>query len=120
MVRKSPKTEVTHTRKPQHFRPLPDDDGAYIFRDETYAYGLPKPATFAKWASRPSEAPCELEYFLVGRRAAYTVGTLRRLRKALTFRNSAERTVATEQRRIQRSLDANHVADDPQDGEVRQ
>ena len=113
MVRKSPQSEVTHPRKPRQFRPLPDDDEAYIFRDEAHEYGFPKSATFSKWASRPGEAPCELEYFLVGRKAAYTVGTLRRLREAVTFRNSAERTVASERRRALRSLDANQGVDSP-------
>ena len=115
MVRTSPQSEVTHPRKPRQFRPLPDDDEAYIFRDEAYEYGFPKPATFSKWASRPSDAPCELEYFLVGRKAAMKVGVLRRLREAVTFRNSAERTVATERRRAQRDLEVNHPAESPRD-----
>lgn len=73
------------------FRPLPDDDDALILRSEAHHYGYPRPATFAKWASRPTEAPCELPYILVGRSAAYTVRTLRSLREALTFVNTSVR-----------------------------
>ena len=79
---------------------LPDDDEALLLRSELHQYGFPRPATFAKWACRPSEAPCEIPYILVGRRAAYRVGNLRRLREKLTFRNSTERTVRRDGRAV--------------------
>ncbi len=79
---------------PEQFLALPEDDDALIYRADTKQHGLPAPATFAKWASRPSEAPCELPYTFIGRQAAYTAGTLRRLRKALTYRHSADRAAA--------------------------
>ena len=84
------------------FLPLPDDDEVLILRGEVYRYGGPRPATLAKWACRPSEAPIDLPYVMVGRCAAYRVGVLRRLRKVLTFHHSTERTVAAEQRKARR------------------
>ena len=84
---------------PLEFLALPEDDDALILRADTINYGLPAPQTLAKWASRPSEAPCELPYVQVGRRVAYRAGDLRRLRKALTFRHSAERAEALRARR---------------------
>ena len=76
------------------FLPLPDDDDTPILRREAYQYGFPQPQTFAGWASQPSKAPCELPYFMVGRHAAYTVSTLRRLREALTYRDTTARSIA--------------------------
>ena len=73
---------------------LPEDDDALILRTDAPQYGLPAGATLAKWASRPTEAPCELPYTFVGRKAAYRVGDLRRLREAMTFRHSADRAAA--------------------------
>jgi len=70
---------------------LPDHDDALVFRADSREYGLPSPATLAKWACRPSESPIQLPYTLVGRRVAYRVGDLRRLRDALTFQHSADR-----------------------------
>ena len=80
------------------FLPLPDDDNVLILREDTARYGLPMPATFQKWASRPTDAPCEIPYTLVGRKAAMTAGTLRRVREAMTFRHAAERTAMRAQR----------------------
>ena len=77
---------------------LPDDDEALILREDTAKYGLPAPATFQKWASRPTDAPCVVPYTLVGRKAAYRAGDLRRLREAMTFRHAAERNAARAQR----------------------
>ena len=79
---------------PEQFLPLPEDDDALILRENTRQYGLPAPATFQKWASLPTEAPCEIPYTLVGRKAAYRAGDLRRLRSAMTFRHSADRAAA--------------------------
>ena len=79
--------------------PLPEDDEALIFRGDTSKYNLPRPQTFAKWASRPSEAPCELPYVQVGRRVAYRARTLRQLQQAMTYRHSAERAEAQRARR---------------------
>ena len=76
------------------FLSLPEDDDVLILRADAPQYGFPAAATFAKWASLPSDAPVELPYVQVGRRVAYRVGTLRKLREALTFRHSAERTAA--------------------------
>lgn len=76
------------------FLSLPEDDDVLILREDTARYGLPAPATFQKWASLPTEAPCEIPYTLVGRKAAMTVGTLRRVRAAMTFRHSADRAAA--------------------------
>ncbi len=73
--------------------PLPDDDEVLIPREEVHLYGGPRPATLAKYACQPSQAPVPLPYTLIGRRAAYRVGDLRRLRAARTFRNTTERTV---------------------------
>ena len=80
------------------FLSLPEDDDVLILREDTTQYGLPAPATFQKWASRPTEAPCEIPYTLVGRKAAYRAGDLRRLREAMTFRHSADRATARAQR----------------------
>lgn len=84
---------------PNEILPLPNDDDALILRADSRLYGLPAPATFAKWASRPAEAPIELPYTFVGRQAAYRAGTLRRLREAITFRHSADRSAAQQVRR---------------------
>ena len=73
---------------------LPADDDALIFRDDVNLYGGPAAGTLAKWASLPTEAPCEIPYTLVGRKAAYRAGDLRRLREAMTFRQSADRAAA--------------------------
>ncbi len=78
--------------------PLPEDDEALILREDTAKYGLPAHATFQKWASRPTEAPCEIPYTFVGRKAAYRAGDLRRLREAMTYKHAAERTAARAQR----------------------
>ncbi len=67
------------------FRPLPDDDDALVLRIDAHLYGFPAASTLAKWASRPSEAPCELPYTMSGRKVVYTVRILRRLREALTY-----------------------------------
>ena len=83
---------------PEQFLPLPEDDDALILRENTRQYGLPAPATFQKWASLPTEAPCEIPYTLVGRKAAYRAGTLRRVHDALTFKHSAERAAARRER----------------------
>lgn len=80
------------------FLPLPPDDGVLIIRDDVHLYGGPAAATLAKWASRPSEAPIELPYTLVGRKAAYRAGTLRLLREALTFKHAAHRAAARSER----------------------
>lgn len=80
------------------FLPLPPDDDALILRDDVILYGGPAAATLAKWASRPTEAPCEIAYTLVGRKAAYRAGDLRRLREVLTFKHSAERATARARR----------------------
>lgn len=85
------------------FEPLPPEDDALILRSNLHLYGFPKPATLAKWACRPSDAPVELPYVMIGRQAAYFVGDLRRLRKATTFRNTAERTVACAARKKRRA-----------------
>lgn len=85
------------------FLPLPDDDETLILREELPKYGFPQPSTFARWASRPSEAPCPLPYTKCGRRVAYTVEVLRRLRDAMTFRHSAERSVKAEEAAQSRS-----------------
>ena len=77
------------------FLPLPEDDEVLILRTDCELYGFPAPQTFARWACNPSEAPLTLPYLLVGRRAAYLVGDLRRLRKAQTFRSTTERSEAT-------------------------
>ena len=77
--------------------PLPEDDDALIFRDDVHRYGGPAAATLAKWSSRPTEAPCEIPYIIVGRKAAYRAGDLRRLRKAMTFKHAAERNAARAQ-----------------------
>jgi hypothetical protein len=79
------------------FLKLPEDDDVLILRADSREYGLPAPQTLAKWASRPSEAPCDLEYTFVGRQAAYRAGTFRKLREALTFRNSTARAAARAQ-----------------------
>ena len=79
---------------PDNFLPLPEDDDALVLRADVSLYGLPKPATLAKWACLPGQAPCSLPYTIVGREAAYTAGTLRALREALTFRHSADRTAS--------------------------
>ena len=79
---------------PDSFLLLPENDEALILREDTAAYGLPQPTTFAKWACMPSEAPCEIPYVIVGRKAAMTAGTLRRVREAMTFRHSADRAAA--------------------------
>lgn len=84
------------------FEPLPPEDDALILRKNAHRHGFPKPATLAKWASRPGDAPIELPYVIIGREAAYLVGTLRRLRKAMTFRNTAERSVASATRKKRR------------------
>ncbi len=84
------------------FEPLPAEDDTLILRSDLHLYGFPKPATLAKWACRPNEAPCDIPYTIVGRQAAYRVGDLRRLRKVLTFHHSTERTVAAEQRKARR------------------
>ena len=76
------------------FLPLPEDDDVLILREDTARYGLPAHATFQKWASRPTEAPCEIPYVIVGRKAAMTAGTLRCVRQAMTFRHSADRAAA--------------------------
>ena len=73
---------------------LPEDDEILIFRADAHQYGFPVGATLAKWASLPSEAPCELPYTQVGRKVAYRVGDLRRLREAMTYRHSAARAAA--------------------------
>ena len=80
------------------FLPLPEDDDALILRTDAELYGFPAPQTFARWACNPSEAPLTLPYLLVGRRAAYLVGDLRRLRKALTFSSTTERSEAAKHR----------------------
>ncbi len=79
---------------PNQILPLPEDDEALVFRVDVPQHGLPAAATLAKWASRPSDAPCELPYTQVGRRVAYRAGDLRRLRDALTFKHSADRAAA--------------------------
>ncbi len=84
---------------PTQFLPLPEDDDALILRADVPRHGGPAVATLAKWASRPSEAPCPLPYTQVGRQVAYRAGDLRRLREALTFRHSAERAEAQRARR---------------------
>lgn len=84
------------------FKVLPADDDVLILRTELPEYGLPAPGTFAKWASRPSDCPIDLPYTLVGKRVAYRAGDLRRLREALTYRHSAERTVAAQRRNARR------------------
>ena len=88
------------------FLPLPDDDEALILREELPKYGFPQPSTFARWVSRPSEAPCPLPYTKCGRKVAYTVKVLRRLRDAMTFRHSAERSVKAEEAARSRSQSA--------------
>ena len=85
------------------FKPLPTDDEALIFRSDVHLYGFPKPATLAKWACRPSECPADLPYTLVGRRAAYRVGDLRRLRKEITFQHTTERTQAINKRKARKT-----------------
>ena len=80
------------------FLPLPEDDDALILRNDCQLYGFPAPQTFARWACNPSEAPVTLPYLLVGRRAAYLVGDLRRLRRAQTFSSTTERTEAARRR----------------------
>ena len=80
------------------FLPLPDDDDVLILRSEAHQYGFPMPQTFAGWACNPSEAPCELPYVMVGRNATLTVATLRRLRDALTFRDTTARSEARSRR----------------------
>ena len=79
---------------PDLILPLPDDDEALIFRDDVHLYGGPAAATLAKYSSMPTEAPCEIPYTIVGRKAAYRVGHIRRLREAMTFKHAAERTAA--------------------------
>lgn len=83
---------------PQDILPLPDDDDALILREDTARYGLPKPATFQKWVSRPGEAPCEIPYTFVGRKAAYLASTLRQVRDAITYRHGADRAAARAKR----------------------
>ena len=80
------------------FLPLPADDDTRILREDTAKYGLPAPATFQKWSSRPTEAPCEIPYTLVGRKAAYRAGTLRRVREAMTYKHAAARSAARKER----------------------
>ncbi len=80
------------------FLPLPEDDEALILRENCYLYGGPRQATLAKWASRPTEAPITLPYLIVGRRAAYRVGDLRRLLAALRYSNSSQRSTNREKR----------------------
>ena len=80
------------------FLPLPDDDDVLVLREDSPRYGGPAAATLAKWASRPTEAPCELPYTQVGRKVAYRAGDLRRLREAMTYRHSADRATARSQR----------------------
>lgn len=77
---------------------LPDDDETLVLRGEAHRYGFPLPQTLARWASNPSEAPIELPYTFVGRLTAYRAGDLRRLRKALTFKNSTGRAAARAKR----------------------
>ena len=81
------------------FLPLPEDDDALIFRADAWLYGLPRQQTLAKWSCYPEQAPCPLPYTMVGRKAALTAGTLRKLREALTFRHSAEKAEAQRARR---------------------
>ena len=80
------------------FLRLPDDDDALILRSDAYQYGFPMPQTFAGWACNPSEAPCEVPYTMVGRAAAYTVRTLRRVRNASTYNDTTDRSVARSRR----------------------
>ena len=80
------------------FLPLPEDDDALILRADCHLYGFPAPQTLARWACHPSEAPAPLPYLLVGRRAAYLVGDLRRVRKAQTFSSTTERSEAPKHR----------------------
>ena len=76
------------------FLPLPEDDDALILREDTAQYGLPAPATFQKWASRPTDAPCDIPYTFAGRKAAYRAGVLRQLREAMTFKHAAAHSAA--------------------------
>ncbi len=76
------------------FLPLPNDDEILIPRRDAHKYGFPQPQTFNRWASEPSTAPCVIEYTFVGRLAAMSVGTLRKLRRALTYQNTTQRTAA--------------------------
>ena len=78
--------------------PLPEDDETLIFRDDARLYGGPAAATLAKWASRPSEAPIVLPYTVLGRKAAYRAGDLRRLREVMTFKHAAQRNAMRAQR----------------------
>ena len=84
---------------PTEFLLLPEDDDALIFRADASLYGLPARQTLAKWACRPSEAPCELPYTQIGRKVAYRAGVLRKLQNALTFKHSTERLETLRARR---------------------
>ena len=84
--------------EPQILLALPEDDNVLIRRRDVHKYGFPAAPTLAKWACRPSEAPCELEYVMIGHNAAYSVATLRKLREVLTYKNSTERSAMRAER----------------------
>jgi hypothetical protein len=85
-------------RTPVKVLPLPEDVDALILRKDAHRFGYPRPGTLARWACRPSEAPCPVPYTLIGRSAAYRVGDLLALRAALTFRSTSDRTTTTVRR----------------------